>query len=339
MARPSAIQNPTRKHRKRPRRKQRRHTFQRLEDRRVLASILWDGDAGTSDWFTATNWVGNQLPTKEDDVVIPARSSVQIGRDISVNELRIEPEASVLVGVDGTDPDLTTTLDAQIFIEGNLTGRLAVELVGSVRVTETGQLRAAGFSSDSKTYTYAGNSHIRVDGDFVNQGHIQIVSGDIDFRHPCCGGARAEIEIAEGSALVNQGRIGVEFPIHGRRLNDIAYKIDGDVVNEGVVELGFHLFSRDHTFINRGEVRISDYESDGTIHDSIWNVEDAVLLQDGGQILGDGRATFTDSEIRLAESWTIDSDSANFSIIRTDVMPLPESRASLSIAEGRGQLF
>jgi hypothetical protein len=30
--------------------------------------IMWDGDAGTSDWGTAENWVGNVLPTQFDEV-------------------------------------------------------------------------------------------------------------------------------------------------------------------------------------------------------------------------------------------------------------------------------
>ncbi|MEM6472776.1 MAG: hypothetical protein AAF802_24655, partial [Planctomycetota bacterium] len=236
-------------------RRQRRRAFQRLEDRRVLASILWDGDAGTPDWFTAANWSGNQVPTRGDDVIISGKSVVQIGRDVSVDSLRIEQDAAVLLGVDGTESDLISTLDGQLIVEGSFTGRRSVQLAGNVLVTETGSLHAAAYSSDTKNYLFPGNSHIRVDGDLVNQGTVQLVSGDIDFRHPCCGGARAEIEIADGSTLVNQGTVDIDFPTHGLRLNDIAYTIDGDVVNEGVVELGFHLDSSDHTFINRGAVR------------------------------------------------------------------------------------
>ncbi|MEM6474119.1 MAG: hypothetical protein AAF802_31570, partial [Planctomycetota bacterium] len=130
-----------------------------------------------------------------------------------------------------------------------------------------------------------------------------------------------------------------DFPTHGLRLNDIAYTIDGDVVNEGVVELGFHLDSSDHTFINRGAVRITEYESNEIVYDAIWNVEDAVLQQNGGVIVGDGRATLTDSQVRLVENWTIDVDSPSLSMIRTDIVPEGQSTAELSIAEGRGQLF
>ena len=44
--------------------------LEQLEDRRVLATIHWDGEASDSLWTSADNWSGNQLPGIDDDVVI-----------------------------------------------------------------------------------------------------------------------------------------------------------------------------------------------------------------------------------------------------------------------------
>lgn len=43
-----------------------------LERRDVPAIISWDGGAGTNNWSDAANWSGDNLPTSQDDVVIPA---------------------------------------------------------------------------------------------------------------------------------------------------------------------------------------------------------------------------------------------------------------------------
>src|SRR5438105_14089148 len=45
---------------------------ERLEDRLLLTAVEWGGGpAGTgTDWNTAANWVGDQLPTAADDVRI-----------------------------------------------------------------------------------------------------------------------------------------------------------------------------------------------------------------------------------------------------------------------------
>ncbi|MEM7560918.1 MAG: hypothetical protein AAF394_17480, partial [Planctomycetota bacterium] len=50
---------------------------ERLEDRRMLATVTWDGGiAGDgTDWHVADNWAGDQLPGETDDVIVPAEFS------------------------------------------------------------------------------------------------------------------------------------------------------------------------------------------------------------------------------------------------------------------------
>jgi hypothetical protein len=70
-----------------------------LEDRRLLASIHWDGGAAPNrDWFAAANWVGNVLPGVEDVAVIdfPGTYTVTLSANPTV--------AGLLLGGSGSQP-------------------------------------------------------------------------------------------------------------------------------------------------------------------------------------------------------------------------------------------
>ncbi|MCU0707282.1 MAG: right-handed parallel beta-helix repeat-containing protein, partial [Pirellula sp.] len=91
--------------------------FETLESRRVLATITWDGGAGTPLWEDAANWDTNALPGSADDVVIPdlaspgftfvtlnSAQSIQslqlAGTDVFTNQsvlLHVEPGSSLTV--------------------------------------------------------------------------------------------------------------------------------------------------------------------------------------------------------------------------------------------------
>ena len=48
-----------------------------LEQRQLLATVTWDGGAGTWNWADRTNWSGDLVPTTADDVIIPDLAGVQ----------------------------------------------------------------------------------------------------------------------------------------------------------------------------------------------------------------------------------------------------------------------
>ncbi len=57
------------------RRQSLRKSFERLEDRRLLAVVSWDGGGNDLNWNNALNWDTNQLPGPTDDVLIATSSS------------------------------------------------------------------------------------------------------------------------------------------------------------------------------------------------------------------------------------------------------------------------
>jgi hypothetical protein len=68
--------------RRKTRAERRKHFFrdilkgvEQLEDRSLLASVVWDGGAGTFNWNDADNWEPNGVPTAADDVTIGTRPS------------------------------------------------------------------------------------------------------------------------------------------------------------------------------------------------------------------------------------------------------------------------
>src|SRR6478672_3708692 len=53
-------------------RKQRRNYFlERLEDRSLMATMIWSGAGADLKFSTAANWVGNVAPQQDDSLVFP----------------------------------------------------------------------------------------------------------------------------------------------------------------------------------------------------------------------------------------------------------------------------
>ena len=52
-----------------------RPTFERLEDRSLLATFTWDGGGGNANWATSANWVGDIAPPAGSDLVFPSSAA------------------------------------------------------------------------------------------------------------------------------------------------------------------------------------------------------------------------------------------------------------------------
>ncbi|MDP6445431.1 MAG: hypothetical protein QF805_16650, partial [Pirellulaceae bacterium] len=82
---------PSRRSSHRRNRRNRRRRLERLEDRRVLATIVWDGGGGGSawsdgaNWFDQTNSVNDVAPATGDDVVIAVSGpAYNVNLDINI---------------------------------------------------------------------------------------------------------------------------------------------------------------------------------------------------------------------------------------------------------------
>src|SRR5262245_50176322 len=86
--------------------------FQRLEDRTVPSTVVWDGGTtgNGTDWLVAANWVGDQLPGTGDDVLIGNSGSnpmISVGGITEVKSVLSERAIAVSgnLTVNGTTAD------------------------------------------------------------------------------------------------------------------------------------------------------------------------------------------------------------------------------------------
>ncbi|TWU04277.1 VCBS domain-containing protein [Stieleria varia] len=133
-------------------RKRSRLRTELLEDRRLLAVVVWDGGGSDQNWRTAENWATDVAPVANDELVFPVSpSSFSALNDFPANT----SFASILISGSGYS------------LGGN-----AIELSGSVSSTGSGNTFSmpitlgsnGGFSSASGTFT--------VDSDINNAGNL-----------------------------------------------------------------------------------------------------------------------------------------------------------------------
>src|SRR5437868_2889689 len=63
-------------------RKQRRNMFlEKLEDRSLLATLIWQGTGGNANVSTPGNWIGNVAPQQDDSLVFPTGTNLSAAFD------------------------------------------------------------------------------------------------------------------------------------------------------------------------------------------------------------------------------------------------------------------
>ncbi len=125
--------------------RKRRFAFERLEFRRVLATITWDGGAGTLNWNDANNWSTDAVPGLADTAVIP---------DLAGTPTISFTTATRSVGAIQTHENVSV-------VSGTLT--IGASLSGSGRVTISGG-----------TVTFSGNN-------WANTASLSLVSGSLNL--------------------------------------------------------------------------------------------------------------------------------------------------------------
>ncbi|MFO0819077.1 MAG: hypothetical protein U1A77_14120 [Pirellulales bacterium] len=110
-----------------------------LEDRRVLATITWDGGAGTLNWLDANNWDTNTLPTAADTAVIGSLgSTVLIGGTTSVGNVTSSSALRFNAGTFTLGSSASITNANAILAGGALSGGSWTITSGAMSTTSSG---------------------------------------------------------------------------------------------------------------------------------------------------------------------------------------------------------
>lgn len=150
---------------------------ERLENRTLLATVAWDGGAGTFNWNDAANWSDDSLPGVGDDVMIDVAGDVTIlhpSGNTFINSLNSH-EAIDLTGG-------SLTLAAQSGVDGAFNNSGVVELQAGELL-----LRGGGFSS--------GSFHVGVGAELQFRG-----THSLDSTSAVTGAG--EVRIANGTTLI-----------------------------------------------------------------------------------------------------------------------------------------
>jgi hypothetical protein len=184
-----------------------------LEDRRLLASVAWDGgpDGTGIDWYEPTNWSTDEVPLPGDEVTIGAGYTVAIDADVSFSaggSLTLESgvqlaglgNLTVEAGADLAATDASLLLPLVVFeaeaagsIDG---GALDSAVVRSPNVSITGV--AVGGNITLEDYvdpTISGNTFASVDPLGIYAGHSQAMLTENSF----VSGDRARVTIWGGT--------------------------------------------------------------------------------------------------------------------------------------------
>ena len=261
------------------RRVRRHRLFQRLEDRRVLATVAWDGGGNGTLWHDPANWVGDQLPSSLDDVIIDVPGSVsQIifqGADQSVASITTTETLSVVQGVLDVSGTIQTSEPAITLNGGTIRnatirstspeGLPAIEL-------STGTMSAATLQDDAvltgglitiKDGLTLDNSQIRFGEDFnprtMRFDGTQTILGSGSIAFPETGGNKSLVVFGADATLT----IGQDILVSGSGV--IRGQSSGaSIVNRGTITAGngqrltLGSATAGTAFVNRGSITAND---------------------------------------------------------------------------------
>ncbi len=288
--------------------------IEQLEDRRLLATVLWDGGGNGTSWTDAANWDGDKLPAASDEVQLASGSNVTLDTDVDVASLWVQRGSTLGL--------YQSELDADVTIDGVLNTRRDAVVNGQINVGVDGQLLLSAYSAPGAPYV--GDSHLTVTGDLKNEGTVRLRSQAIEATHPCCRGANSTL-VLTGGTFTNDGRIWVQYPSHGLRLDDIHFEIDGPVDNRGEVDLDFHLVARQDSWTSSGTIDVGLYQRyDQGLYPVVFDLKQGQLDYRGGDWIGGGRIDLSDATLIVTKPLSVTSALPDLYTTRTHVMgPAP----------------
>jgi RHS repeat-associated protein len=279
-----AVRQGSRKRRSRSQRT-RRLLMEPLEERRVLATIVWDGEAGDDNWHTAANWfdeTNNQndvLPAAADDVEIRAPfagTTVLIqDADVAVNSLQSAAGIDVS-GVRTLALAGTSQIDGQLELAGTIDGPGTLTLTSSMNWT-------GGLMNNGGATVIAEGAVLTVDATSVsmssnrtleNRGTVNWLRGGLNAQ------TGAQIHNVSGALFDLQADVTLgDTSAPGPFLNEGIFRKSA---GNGAATMRFPFESPGTIEIQSGTLQLRDGNSSGDI-----------LLSDGATLLQLGQGQFT----------------------------------------------
>lgn len=106
-----------------------------VDDGSCAYDITWDGETST-DWATATNWDGDELPTSLDKVIIPdVAKDPTITSDIEINQIVVQIGAVLTVSTNSLTANGKYTVNGNVFVESGASLILLSNTSGSGSTT------------------------------------------------------------------------------------------------------------------------------------------------------------------------------------------------------------
>ena len=205
----------------------RRPGYELLEDRSLLATVTWDGGAGTLNFADALNWDTNTIPGTADDAVIP--------------DLVGTP--TILLSSSRSLGSLTSMEGIQLQGAAGLTFSRSSELYAGLNLSGTGTLAVSGASSELRLHGNSiwGGGAIAGTGTTINLGQLDATSsavrnltGKLENRGILVRSANASFATNISGTLVNSSTGTIDISASGAA---IAFSSSGQIQNFGTFRL------------------------------------------------------------------------------------------------------
>ncbi len=251
--------------------------MERLEDRRVLAQMVWDGGGDGTSWTDALNWDLNQTPGAIDDVTINQTDGtpVRVTSNTTVQSLTLTSASNVtqlvLENVDFAAGTINVGVNATLTVEGSSTiagdidnnglfeavhhiadgpsQQVTVALTGAFLNNDAGMLRLLPSSSSPSVLGSEASLTVDFQNGLTNDGVIEISEGPSDADDM----GNSVLKVSNGM-LTNNSTI---YSFHGNGSGDIGTRtISGSVENPGYLQVERSLTMSDGPVTNSGTFEV-----------------------------------------------------------------------------------
>ncbi len=184
-----------------------------LEERRLLATVVWDGGGADNKWTTAANWVGDAAPLANDDLVFPVAAAQKTnqndfpvgtkfggmllnGSGYTLSGNQIELSGSISSTAANTfDVDLKLGTGLGISSSGGtFTVTSDIDTNGNAfSLNATSQLTVSGQISGGGSVTTGGSSTVVLSGNNSYTGITTVSSGVLSVQHNNALGAGTNV--------------------------------------------------------------------------------------------------------------------------------------------------